>query len=123
MEKIYSSVPVDKKASMVTSQSGCTEELTTEQQRQNLISRYQRLQEEIIKFPKNSPRRKELGQELQELNQRIRVMKSRKKKGNLKDYIINILKENMTKYEWKLTVDIAVKRQNEDEIQSIMKGL
>jgi len=124
-ESLYSSKPLDKEASVVTSQKGCSDELTSEQERQNLVARYQRLMAIVTKYPKKSRERKQIGAEIQELAIRIRLMKTKKKaKGrDLTHYIVDVLKEKMTSFEWKIAVDEAVRRHDEDELIKIQENL
>jgi len=57
-----------------------------------------------------------MGLELYEINEEIKTLKSHKKVRDLSNYIIDVLKERMTKFEWDKTVDEAVRRKKEEEV-------
>lgn len=113
---IYTCVPINKSTASVVSQSGCTEELTKEQLLENMRAKKKRLMETMLTLPKNSDERKLIGKELHNLNNKLKEVKDsiRARPQDLHHYIIEILKERMTTFQWKLIVDQAIERQKID---------
>ena len=122
MSDIYTKNPINKIAAKVVSQIGCTENLTNEQKRANLVEQWKLLQHRISSLPKNSLERKRLGKDFSELGLAISAIR-KKKKGDhdLQHYIVEIVRERMTQNQWCLLMDEAVKRKKA-KTRKIFKG-
>ena len=115
-DKIYTCIPVGKTAAVVTSQNGCTTELNKEQVRQNLIAKQKQLLSKITSLPKASKERKLLGKDYRCLCNEIGELRDHKKKcRDLANYILDVVREEKTSYQWKLLVDEAVRRKKKEE--------
>lgn len=114
MSDIYSRTPINKTAALVTSQKDCSNsELTEEQKRVNLVSRYKSLNNKIVLLEKG-PERKALGKEIAEVCSQINQIRPKKKSPGVERYVIEILREELTKYQFNRLFDKANKRMKED---------
>ena len=112
-DSIYGMTPINKTAAIVTSQNGCSNgELSDEQVRQNLVAEEIRLKTIISTLPKNSNERKKLvkkhrfvAKQIKEINVKLK----QKRDGDIKEYIIYLVKLKMTKLEWSRIIDEAYK--------------
>jgi len=116
MKNIYSRVPVNKTASLVINQSGCTgaETLTLEQERENLVSKVKLLQEHRSTVPKKSARYKELGAQMNIVNLQINALRAKKKCPGIERYLLDVIQEEVTKFQWKRFMDKAADRMRAD---------
>lgn len=113
MNDVYGMTPINKTAALVTSQSGTEGILTLEQERENLVSHLNCIRSEINSLPKKSKARAKLGLECFETQNQIRAIKAKMKyisEGDLSHYIIDIVKEESTTFQWKRLVEKAQKR-------------
>ena len=108
--------PINKTAALVTSQSGCaeSEELSIEQERECLILRLSQVDQEFapLKSSESTEYKEELRLERFELRKQLRVLKAQRKVNNrldrdLNQYIIDVLKKRMGKFQWSLVVKEA----------------
>ena len=105
-------IPINKTAALVTSQSGCASDdtLTTEQKRENLVTKAKYLEAEILSSPKGSKRRGELGKIKVKLCLEINSLRPKMKCKGVTDHIMDILKDELTPFEFKRILRIASKR-------------
>ena len=98
----YSRTPVNKTSASVTSQSGCAsdETLTDDQVRENLVARFKSIHDEIVQLPKGSAERKRLGKEQALLQGEISAIRPKHKCPGVEHYIIEILREELSAFEW-----------------------
>ena len=117
MSDIYSRQPVNKTASVVTSQSGCASDdtLTNEQLRENLVSKLKHLEDEITSTPKGSKRRRELGAKKAELCAMINGLRPSRKCKGVKDHILDVLREELSAFEFKRILHKASVRAEQDK--------
>lgn len=115
MRDIYSSVPVNKVAAIVIGQSGCASDdtLNNEQLRENLVSRWKKLQSELLLLPKKSLKRKALGQEMQGMQDKINEIRPAKKAKGVEGYFIDAAREALTKPQFDILMGKAVKMMRE----------
>jgi hypothetical protein len=107
--------PINKTAATVTSQKGCSkEELTPEQERENLVAKKKALVNELIKCPKNSPERKELARQVTDVEAQIHAIRPKKKAPGVENYIMDILREDLTKAQFNSLMTRAIKRMQEN---------
>ena len=112
MRSIYTSVPVDKTAAIVTSQSGCEDEIRQDQIIENLKKKKRHIVDNIVhlksKGYNKSFIRKKYGTELAETEKQLRYLKSRiKYSRHFHNFIIDIVKPKFTKCQWDMIVDEA----------------
>ncbi len=117
MRDIYGRQPVNKTASVVTSQSGCASDntLTNEQLRENLVSKLKHLEDEIISTPKGSRRRRELGAKKAELCAMVNGLRPSRKCKVVKDHIMDVLREELTEFEFKRILKKAILRAQQEQ--------
>jgi len=108
IEQLFS--PVDKKAAVVTSQRGCTGEYTDEQRRDNLKAHLFSLRSQLDSLPKFSKDRKELGIRIHEIQNEMHAIRPKRRCPGIEKYILDILREEMTKFEWNRLMERARKR-------------
>ena len=117
-------IPVNKSASLVTSQAGCSEseELSPEQERECLVSRFTQVHREIAGLPKKHEHRKLLGLEILSLQDKIteanlKIKCSNVERVDISRYIIKICRERLGAYRWKSIIAEAkaLKSQTESE--------
>ena len=106
MVDVYTLAPINKTASTVVSQAGCTTEMNTKQKLDVLAARWRYLSKYVTTLPKNSGQRKSIGLELKQIQDRITKLKP-KKVRDLEPYIIDILKARMTTHQWAQVVNEA----------------
>lgn len=92
------------------------QELTLEQQRESLASHVAQLYVEIKNYPKNHPKRKEIGAMIFEMNNQINTLRPRLR-GNKKtdSYFIEVAKEVLPNFQFKLILSEAAKRAKVEE--------
>lgn len=105
-------VPINKTAALVTSQGGCASDdtLTTEQKRENLVTKAKHLEKQILSLPKGSEKRKELGKVKVKLCLEINSLRPKMKCKGVTDHIIDILREELTPFQFKRILGLASKR-------------
>lgn len=70
--------------------------LTPEQRRANLVARSQAVQVELLKWPKKSPERIELGHQLQFINNEIHSMRAKRQGSTeVRDYFIEVARRDL----------------------------
>ena len=109
-DSIYGMTPVNKSAALVTSQSGCTTELTDEQRRDNLVQKVKSLVLQASKLPKNSLERKLIGKQIGEINLEINIIRPKKKCIGVENHFIDVARENLSKFEFDRWMGIAASR-------------
>lgn len=109
-------VPINKTAALVTSQSGCASDdtLTNEQKRENLVTKVKHLENEILSLPKKSKKRKELGQVKYQLCLKISSLRPTTNRKGIEGHIIDILKEEVTAFQFKRILSKAAERARND---------
>ena len=90
----HHSTPVNRTAGLVTSQSGCSDELTPEQIRENLVAKVKKLQEDIKTL--TGGEKKKVGLQIHHLQTEINAIRA-KQKGDrdLSAYIVDVVKESV----------------------------
>lgn len=112
MNNIYSLTPVNGTAAIVTGQAECTDgRLSPKQERENLLAQVKKWEIEISPLMKSGPKRIEIGRKINEYNRRICLLKDAAKHGDITHIIIDVLKEQMTPFQWESVVKEARKRQ------------
>lgn len=92
--------------------AGLYPELDPEQQRENLVARYKKLTAECALLPKG-PRKKEMGQEIADVAQRIsEIRPKRKGPQDLGTYFMDVAREEMTKAQFLRMVNEAQRRHD-----------
>jgi uncharacterized protein YxjI len=114
---IYTRAPINKTAAMVVSQSGCSEELTDAQRRDSLVARWKYLKGRLPQLPKNCDLRKKIGKEMVAIQNQITELRPRHKVRGLQEYIVDVLKERYTKYQWEQIIEEAERRKKQREGQ------
>jgi len=114
MRDIYSSTPVNKTASIVTSQSGCASDgtLSDEQKRANLVYKSKLLVMQINKLPPGNAKKK-LGKQLYEIQNKINKIRPAKKAVGVERYFIDVARDKLTRFQFDSFMREAVKRLNE----------
>lgn len=117
MGDIYSRLPVNKVSAVVTSQSGCSDsdELTIEQQRENLVRLARSIQVRIKELPKSSNERKALGLQLYQVNCKINAIRPKMKGKNVAgitvaDMALEILREEIGEFQFRRLIHRASRR-------------
>jgi len=114
MKSIYGCRPVNKTAALVANQSGCSDELTDEQLRDNLVARVKALQELVVLEPKNSMARKLMGQEIKDLNDKINAIRpSKGQPFGIQQAFIDVAREQLSKHEFSRWMGMAAERIGE----------
>lgn len=110
MESIYHRSPVNKSASVVTSQSGCATDgtLSDEQLRENLVEKLKRIEKRILSIPKNSQERKTLGKEKLRLQNKIHEIRPAKKAPGVENCFIEVCRREFTKVQFDILMAKAV---------------
>ena len=114
MIDVYGLRPVNRTAALVVSQAGCSSgELTDEQMRENLVCQLKRLADDIIKLPKKSKQRKQLGSMKHELEIKINAIRPAKKAKGVEVFLIDVLREELTMVQFNILMAKAINRMNE----------
>ena len=105
----YDRQPVNKTAAIVTSQSGCATDdtLSDEQRRENLVTKLKVLEVELLSHPKGSKKRKELGAHKLKLTTQVNEIRPKMKCTNVKDHILDIMREELTDFQFKRILHLA----------------
>jgi len=108
----YGARPVNRTAGIVTNQGGCAMDgaLTDEQIRENLVTKWKYLNAEIVTLDKKSPKRKALGKELAELQKKISSIRPKRKCKDIKDHILDVLREELSEFDFKRIIHKASER-------------
>ncbi len=127
IDDIYSRTPINKTAAMVTSQSGCCDEISIEDRRDTLKRSKESLQRELDGLPKNHRYRKEIGEKILQIQKEMTLLRKQRKFAGAKDrdlnnYIIDVIKESVPAYKFQEWISIARARK-EDEILKSEKAL
>ena len=111
-DKFFECAPVDKTAAVVTNQKRCTAKLSGEQRRENLVSRWRCLRDELAHTPKNShnhARRVCLGTEIERIG--IELSKYKKIwKENFPQLFIEVCRESLPEGTFRAIVETARSR-------------
>lgn len=110
-DDLSASLPINKTAALVTGQARCQENLTPEQERQNLVARHKRLSQEISGLPKKHWRRKQLGKEIQECQKAINSIRPKiKGPAGVANCFVEVCRERMSKVEFHRFMTMATRR-------------
>lgn len=114
MKDIYTRTPVNGTAASVVTQAGCanTDKPTPEEERDNLLAVVAWLRKQLEAMPKtkaNAAKRKALGKRISETNLKISELKG-KEQVDLTHIIIDVVKEEMTLFQWNRIVEKAEAR-------------
>lgn len=92
------------------------EELPPEEQRGSLKRAWKATQERLVKLPKNSKERAELGQQVNDLQMRMNAIRP-KRTGppNTAELFLEVCKERMNKFIYKQYMEEAVSRSKRGE--------
>jgi len=115
--------PVNKTAALVTSQSGCASDgtLSDEQMRENLVSQIKSIDSKIVLLKKGSKERKLLGKEKARIALVINKIRPSRKCKNLNDYIIEVLREELTPFQFKSIINKASILADKDRLAKEVK--
>lgn len=104
MDRIYECDPVDRTAGTVTGQSGCEDELTVTQERENIVAYLTKLERLASETTREDPKRKRIVIEIEKSRRRIRRLNKRlrryaeKKKGvTLEKIFLTVALERLPK--------------------------
>jgi hypothetical protein len=113
----YGTKPINRTAGLVTGQSGCATDdtLSDEQLRENLVSKWKALTNKIKTMDKGSPERKILGKEQAELQKQISNLRPKRKYKDLRDHILDVLREELSEFEFRRLIHKASIRADEQE--------
>lgn len=120
MADIYTLSPRNKTAALVVSQAGCTSHagLSDDQIRANLVARWKYLHQQITNLPKNSDLRKVYGREQIKIQAQISDLRQKMHFGRgLSEYICDIVKKRMTKFQWETLVKQAEENRKKEMIK------
>jgi hypothetical protein len=124
MNDLYLMSPVNKIAAIVTNQAGCGDgALTSEQERDNLVTKWKALQAEMLSLPKGSMRRKRKGKRLCELQEQINAIRPKAKARGVEGYFVDVCREDMQKPQFDILMRKAADRLRADEIRSRINTL
>jgi len=125
---IYSCTPINGTAARVTSQKGCTTELTPEQERDNILSHLNQLDEQLRIIinngaTKKDPKRKALGlkkfafqKRLEELKVKLkRIGISESNRFDFADCVFDTMKEQLSSFQYKRIMNLARDLHARDE--------
>lgn len=113
MNNIYGLTPINGTAAVVTSQGGCTDELTPKQERENLIEYVKQIDVAIMTLPKGSEqsnkKRKTLGLKKLELCKEISKLNGKMEKFSIGidgrdafvDCVFTVMREQLSKFQYK----------------------
>ena len=117
---IYSCTPINGTAAKVTSQKGCTTELTPEQERESILDHLNQIENQIIKLTeggatKKDPKRKKLGVrkyefqcKLSELNVKLkRIGLGESNRMDFYDCVYDTMKEQLSNFQYKRIMNLA----------------
>ena len=76
------------------------EELKPEQERDCLVAKKKSVADELLKYPKKSEERKRLGMLAHDLDDKIRAIRPKSRAKGIEHYIIDVLKEDMTEFQF-----------------------
>jgi hypothetical protein len=118
---IYTLKPANKTAAMVVDQAGCTSHIgfTLEQKRANIRAQLIMLKRKMSEMSKKDRSRKENGMKIERLQDQLCELSKKykiKKRGELSGYIVEIVKERMTKFAWENLLKEAEKRRDATEV-------
>jgi hypothetical protein len=115
MSDIYALSPVNKTASIVTSQSNCASDntLSDEQKRENLVTKLKALEIELLSHPKGSKRRKLLGLQKIKLTKQVNSIRPKRKCKGVEAHVLDILKEELTDFQFKRILHLASVRSRQ----------
>lgn len=105
-EAVYSMLPINKTAAVVTSQRGCDDKPTVEQQLENLKLRAKQLQTAFIdKSYRNEMERQTMAAEFNSVNSQIKLLREthqiRKNYDGIESVFIEVAKEVLTPFLYK----------------------
>lgn len=111
MTDIYSRVPINKTAALVSSQAGCREEESLADKRDSMARSINRMVEDIKRLPKNDKKRNELGIKIQSLQQDIRSINKMIKQDNIIGQSLDsyVIKECMERFSMPVWFEIMAK--------------
>jgi hypothetical protein len=111
--------PVNGTAAIVASQKGCSTELTPEQERENIISHMEQVDEQIKNLPSNmkkkDPIKKKLGlrkfelcNQLAEVNLKIKKININKlTRDDFQDCVFHVMKEQLSSFQYRRIIKSA----------------
>lgn len=114
MFDVYKRHPVNKTAALVSVQKNCCDELSEEQVRQNLVDKVKKIDDLIQGMPKGDER-KRLGREKNELCQKINSIRAKKKCPGVEKYVMDILREELSSFQFKRLLHMASERKDKDD--------
>lgn len=115
MSDIFARAPINKTAAIVVGQSGCASDntLSDEQLRENLVRKWKDLNNRIAFLPKKSELRAAIGQEMQQLQNKINTIRPAKKAKGVEQHFIDVARETLTKPQFDSIMGKAAKRLKE----------
>ena len=110
--EIYGMRPVNKTAGIVTGQSGCASDdtLTDEQKRENLVAIIKMMDGQLKSLKKGTKERKALSLEYRKICLAINELRPKKKTPGVENYVIDVLRDELSQFEFKRIFTLANKR-------------
>lgn len=123
IDDIYTRTPINKTAAMVTSQSGCVDEISIEDRRDSLKRAKESMQRELYGLPKNHRYRNEIGLKILAIQQELTLLRKQRKFAGAKDrdlnnYIIDVIKEAVPAYKFQEWISMARARKEDDILKA-----
>lgn len=121
LDSIYALTPVNKQAAVSVSQSGCSDSLTLEQERESLKDRWNQLNELLSSqnLSKKDPKRLKIGADLRVICDRLSEINSQIKKKprrvDISPFFLLAAKEVLTKFEYQRIMKKALENAEENE--------
>lgn len=91
------------------------ENLSPEEERDCVVAFYKKVHDEIILLPKNSQKRKELGQLQAQIQKRLNELRPKKKCPGVERYFIDAVRNSVTKFQFSKYMEKAVRMKKEAE--------
>lgn len=97
--------------------------LTPEQKRASLVARWKAMQEELLKWPKGSSEREELGKQMCFVQNEIHSIRPKLRLGaEARDHFISVAKERLPKALYSAIMDEAATRAGQDKEKLRLMG-
>ena len=115
IDDIYSRTPINGTAAIVTNQHGCTDEMTLEQLRENILDRTKQVESLLMSLPKGSKERKKLGlkkfnlcNEIAEINNKLKKRKvTESSRMDYVDCVFHVMREQIPAFQYRRIIGLA----------------
>lgn len=127
IDDIYTRTPINRTAAIVTSQAGCTDEISIDDRRDSLKRSKESMQRELDGLPKKHKYRAELGIKILAIQQELTLLRKQRKFSGAKDrdlnnYIIDVIKEAVPAYKFQEWISMARARKEDDILKASKNG-